>query len=295
MAKIVIAGGTGLLGQTLEKVLVAENHNVLILTRSPKNQNHVKWDIQNRTIETELIENTEYVINLCGENVGDKRWTDSRKEVLLSSRIDTTEFLFEIFGQQNSLKQYLTASGVNAYPINQGKKAFIESEAFGADYLSQLVKKWEQSADLFSTKVPVFKLRISMVLTAKGGALSKLLPLVKLGIASPIGKGSQSNNWVHHSDVSNAFLHGMKNQLNGAFNLTAESISNRMFMNELMKVHDKKMWAPNVPRFIMNLVMGQRATIVIDGAFASSQKLENTGFQFEFPSLKPALEELFKP
>ncbi len=294
MAKIVIAGGTGLLGQALEKALLAEQHEVFILSRSPKKSNHIKWDVKNGTIDNSKIDKTEYVINLCGENVGDKRWTAARKEALLSSRVDATKFLFEIFRNQESLKQYLTASGVNTYPLNHGKKTFLESEAFGDDYLSQLVKKWEESADLFTAKVPVYKLRISMVLASEGGALSKLLPLVKLGIASPIGKGNQSNNWVHQADVSNAFIHGIKHQLNGAYNLTAESISNRIFMRQLMNVHGKKMWGPNVPRFIMKLVMGERATIVIDGAYTSSNKLEESGFQFKFPDLKGALAELFQ-
>lgn len=282
------------MGQALEKALLAEQHEVFILSRSPKKPNHIKWDVKNGTIDNSKIDKTEYVINLCGENVGDKRWTAARKEALLSSRVDTTKFLFEIFRNQESLKQYLTASGVNTYPLNHGKKTFLESEAFGDDYLSQLVKKWEESADLFTAKVPVYKLRISMVLASEGGALSKLLPLVKLGIASPIGKGNQSNNWVHQADVSNAFIHGIKHQLNGAYNLTAESISNRIFMRQLMNVHGKKMWAPNVSRFIMKLVMGERATIVIDGAYTSSNKLEESGFQFKFPNLKGALAELFQ-
>ena len=294
MAKIVIAGGTGLLGQALEKALLAEQHEVFILSRSPKKPNHIKWDVQNGTIDNSKIDKTEYVINLCGENVGDKRWSAARKEALLSSRVDTTKFLFEIFRNQNSLKQYLTASGVNAYPLNQGKKVFKESEAFGDDYLSLLVKKWEESADLFTAKVPVYKLRISMVLTSEGGALSKLLPLAKLGMASPIGKGTQSNNWVHLDDVSYAFIHGIKHQLKGAYNLTGESISNRTFMRELMKGHGKRMWAPSVPRFVMKLFMGERATIVIDGAYTSSNKLEESGFQFEFPNLKGALVDLFQ-
>jgi hypothetical protein len=294
MAKIIIAGGTGLVGSALAKRLIQEKNDVFILTRSPKKLNHIFWDPKNKKIDRNQITNTEILINLCGESVGEGRWTTKRKKELLDSRVDTTNFLFDEFHQQKTLKQYLSASGIDAYPLDQRMKEMKEEDAFGSDFLSQLVKKWEESADIFERIVPVFKLRISMVLAKEGGALQKLIPLVKYRIASPIGKGNQCTTWVHIEDVASAFSHAISNKLDGAFNITGVPVTNRMLMNELMKANGRKMWAPNVPAFIIKAIMGEQATIVLDGANASPAKLKETGFRLSYPNLQNALSDIFK-
>ncbi len=294
MAKITIAGGTGLIGKGLETLFQQKGHEVLILTRSPRKENHIAWDPQKKTIDSSKIQETEYLINLCGESIGEGRWTTKRKKELLSSRVDTTQFLFEEFHQLKSLKQYLSASGIDAYPLDQPKKEMQEDDAFGSDYLSQLVQKWEEAADVFSRVVPVTKMRISMVLSNNGGALQKLMPLVKFRIASPIGSGSQCMTWVHIEDVAGAFLHAIENKLEGAFNITGQPVTNRLFMHELMRVNDRKMWAPNVPGLVMKLILGEQSAIVLQGAFADRMKLKNSGYEFKYPSLQDAFKALFK-
>ncbi len=293
MAKIIIAGGTGLIGQALEKELFAKQHEVFILTRSPRKVNHIAWDPNKRTIDKEKILGTEILINLCGENVGEGRWTDKRKKELLDSRVETTKFLFEEFHNQKSLLQHLSASGINAYPLDQRAKEMKEDDAFGSDYLSQLVKKWEEAADIFARIVPVCKLRISMVLSENGGALEKLLPLVKYRIASPLGTGNQCMTWVHIDDVARAFAHAIEHKLDGSFNLTGIPTTNRLFMNELMKVNGRKMWAPNVPAFVMKLIMGEQSVIVLEGIYADAGKLRSTGFDYKYAQLNQALINIF--
>lgn len=294
MSKIIIAGGTGLIGRALERVLTHEKHEVFILTRSPKKANHIFWDPSNKKIDKDLIADTEVLINLCGESVGEGRWTAKRKKELLNSRVDTTHYLFEEFHQQKSLKHYLSASGIDAYPLDQRAKEMNENDAFGSDYLSQLVKQWEAAADVFERIVPVCKMRISMVLSADGGALQKLMPLVKFRIASPIGKGNQCTTWVHIDDLAAAFSHAIAKRLDGAYNVSGEPVTNRLFMNELMVANGRKMWAPNVPGFIMKAIMGEQATIVLDGAYAQSNKLKDSGFVFKFATLNEAFKNIFK-
>lgn len=293
MAKIGIAGGTGLVGKALEKRLLQESHEVYILTRSPTKDNHVAWNPKNKSIDTNKIQGTEYLINLCGENVAESRWTDKRKKQLLNSRVETTQFLYEQFHQQKSLKQYLSASGIDVYPLDQKDKEMKEEDAFGSNYLSQLVKNWEESADVFSRIVPVAKLRISMVLDLKGGAIKKLMPLVKYRIASPVGSGNQCATWVHIDDVAGAFNHAIDKSLDGAFNITGQPVTNRLFMNELMKHNDRKMWAPNVPRVLLKWILGERSTILVDGAFTDRIKFKETGYNYLYPSLQDAFQELF--
>lgn len=294
MAKIIIAGGTGLIGKAVEKRLTAEGHSVFILTRSPKKPNHIAWDPIKKTIENERVVDTECVINLTGESIGEGRWTDKRKAQLLSSRVETTQFLFAVFHREKSLKQYISASGIDAYPLNDPNKTMAEDDAYGTAYLAQLVKKWEEAADLFSRVVPVCKLRISMVLAPHGGALQKMMPLVKWGIASPLGTGQQMMSWIHIDDLANAFFHAFTHQLDGAFNVSGRAVTNTTFMKTLMQVKGKKMWAPSVPAFVMKLVMGEQATLVLDGANVSVDKLRQTGYQPRFDSLQDALLEINK-
>ncbi len=294
MAKICIAGGTGLIGKALEDRLNQAGHSVTILTRTPRKVNHVAWDPNKKTIDKSKLQDIEVLINLCGESVGEGRWTAKRKKELESSRVETTHFLHSVFQDNTRLKQYLSASGINAYPLEQKTKEMNEEDAFGSDYLSQLVKKWEEAADVFLPKVPVCKLRIAMVLSAEGGALQKLMPLVKFRIASPIGSGNQCMNWVHIDDVAGAFVHAISKGLEGAYNLTGEPVTNRLFMNELIKTNGRKMWAPNVPSFLMKWIMGEQATIVLEGALAKREKFKETGFIYQYPTIQEAFQGLIQ-
>ncbi|MFA7272361.1 MAG: TIGR01777 family oxidoreductase [Crocinitomicaceae bacterium] len=292
MAKIIIAGGSGLIGKALEKILTENHHDVFIFTRTPKKSNHISWDPANGQLDSSKINGTEILINLCGENVGAQRWTNVRKQVLSSSRIGTTQLLHQHFQNVSTLQQYLSASGINCYPLESTKK-MQENDAYGSDYLSQLVKEWEFAADLFETQVPVCKLRISMVLDKNDGALQKLLPLVKLGLASPLGSGNQWMSWVHIDDVVGAFVFAIDQKLNGAFNLTGKQVSNTEFTRELMQSNGKTMRFPKIPAFVMKLVLGEQATIVLDGTHNDNSLLKEKGFHYQFEELSVALKTLF--
>ena len=293
MAKIIIAGGTGLIGKALEQMLVEQQHDVFIFTRKPKKPNHIAWDPAIGKIDSSKIEGTEILINLCGENVGAQRWTDVRKQVLFSSRIGTTKLLHQHFQKVSSLKQYISASGINCYPLDSTKK-LQENDAYGSDYLSQLVKEWEAAANLFEPQATVCKLRISMVLDRHNGALQKLLPLVKLGIASPLGSGNQWMSWVHIDDAVNAFVFAINQKLSGTFNLTGKQVSNSAFTRKLMHSHGKKMRFPKVPSFVMKLVLGEQATIVLDGTLNDNSLLKEKGFHYQYEELSSAMQNLFE-
>jgi uncharacterized protein (TIGR01777 family) len=293
MAKIVIAGGSGMIGQKIEKLLLEKNHEVFILTRNAKNSNHIQWDLQNQTIETEKIKNTDYLINLCGENIGDSRWTAKRKKALHDSRIGTNTFLFDKFDKISSLKRFISASGINCYPFDSSTKVYSEKDAFGKDYLSQLVEKWEESADLFSTIVPVCKIRISMVLDKNQGALQKLLPLAKLGILSPMGKGKQRMSWVHIDDVASAFVFAIENEISGSYNLTGKAVSNIEFTKSLLRSHGKSLIFPKVPAFLLKMILGEQSSIVLDGVECDNSKLKKQGFHYKYETLDKAFVDLF--
>lgn len=293
MKQIAIAGGTGLIGRKLEGKLKSEGYDVLILTRSPKAENHVSWNPSEKQIDLEKLQNVEVIINLCGAGIADKPWSKSRKKILHDSRIIPNEFLSSIQSKLPNLKQFIAASGVNAYGYENESHEYSEYEAYGSDYLSQLVKDWEASTNGFEN-IPITKMRIAMVLTSNGGAMEKLLKPINFHLGSGLGSGKQPMAWVHIDDLTNSFVFAIKNELDGAYNILNDCAENKTFMSTLSEVKGKKMWLPNVPGFMLKMFLGEMAEMLLKGVKISNQKIKNTGFEFEYSTLKSALENLVK-
>jgi hypothetical protein len=293
MAKVTIAGGTGFIGQKLEKLLISKGHQVSILTRSPKKENHVEWNIEKGTIDFDPIRDTEILINLCGAGIGDQRWTEARKEELLKSRTEPTQLLFKYFHDSNTLKQYFTASGINCYPLSTDT-IFKESDNFGDDFVSDLVRKWEISASSFEKTCKVYKIRLGVVLHPEFGALPKLMNITKYGLASPVGTGIQQFSAVHYLDAIQFFNHLIENFEieSGAYNLCGENVSNAEFMKFLATAMKKPFFMPKVPSFILKLLLGEMSILLLNGIAASNEKVKKTGFEFSFESQVESLRDL---
>ena len=293
MKKIVIAGGTGLIGQKLEKQLESSGHEVFILTRSPKANNHIYWNPAKGEIDKEKLGGIDVIVNLTGAGIADKRWTESRKKVLYDSRINTTDFLFEHLNDFPNLTQYVSASGINCYGYDSIGREYVETDPFGSDYLSSLVESWEEHADQFSKKgIGVSKIRISMVLSDRGGALDRLKKIAKIGLASPLGSGKQEMTWIHEKDLVRLFDHVIANGLNGCWNALNTYNSNKEFMKSLAKRFNKSMWMPNVPGFAMKLAFGEMSEMLLKGVPVSNEAILNTGFQFSYSNLEDAFASL---
>jgi len=287
--KILIAGGTGLIGSRLADVLIKEGHNVQILSRNEGSEKLVHWNPEMGQIDADRIFDTEILINLCGAGVADKRWTKARKNVLLDSRIDPTNFLFKHRSYMPKLKHYIAASGISSYGFKRKEEPYSEDDAYGSDFLSQLVKQWEAAADAFSDIAVLTKLRISMVLTDDGGGLNKMIQPIKLGIGAPLASGDQMLQWIHMDDLTKMFVHVIDKQLDGTFNAIAGNATNADMMNTLAKRMDKKLRLPNVPPFVLKLLFGQLSEVLINGVEVSGQKMLNTGFDFRYTDLEKAL------
>lgn len=284
-----IAGGTGLIGKALEKKLLEIGYSVRVLTRNPTANNHYFWNPSLNEIDESSLSEVNVVINLSGAGIADKRWNKERKDVLASSRIGTNEFLASKISKMPLLEQFISSSGINCYPLENTSKIYTERDDFGTDYLSQLVKRWEESADLFLSKCPVAKIRTAVVLSPNGGALSKMLPAIKMGIGSPLGSGNQAMAWIHIDDLVDLFVFAIENQLTGAFNAVTACTSNKNFMKALAKQYKKPFWFPNVPSFVLKLIFGEMSTVLLDGVHVSHQKITDLGFQFQLKDLEKAL------
>jgi uncharacterized protein (TIGR01777 family) len=190
--KILIAGGTGFIGKALVQALGSAGHDVRVLSRKTGESGNYFWNPLTQEIDPKALEGIQILINLSGSGIADQRWTDARKKDLHTSRIGTNECLFHHLDKMPHLEQFITASGINAYGFDENDVQHRESDPFGTDFLSELVHAWEKSADVFSEKCPVVKVRIAVVLGPDGGALKRMLPAIKLGAGSPLGTGTVS-------------------------------------------------------------------------------------------------------
>ena len=291
MANILITGGTGLVGKRLTELLIDKKHEVVILSRSPKNKNEFKWDISTNYVDKKSLINTDYIIHLAGAGIADKRWTAERKKIIIDSRVKSANLLFNKISELNiHLKGFISASGIGYYGAITIDTIFEETAKVGNDFLGDVCQKWENAAHQFSTKeIPVTILRTGIVLADKGGALEKM----KTPIITPLGSGKQFLPWIHIDDLCNLYLKAIDDNLTGIFNAVApEHHTSKTFSKELAKSIKRPYLGIGVPRFLLKLMFGEMAIILLEGSRISTKKIEKNGYSFRFKTLKKALNNL---
>ncbi len=293
MNNILIAGGTGLIGKRLTTHLESTGNVVFILTRKPTASNHIFWNPSTHEIDTTKLESTKHLINLCGASLAGKRWSHAYKKELLDSRIQPAQFLLANIQHFPKLSHYITASGINCYPLNQAK-VYTESDGFGTDFVSQLVKQWEETANLFSKHCLVSKIRISPVLDAQGGALVEIMKPIQAGFGAALGDGKQAMPWIHYEDLVGIFDFVLQHQLAGAFNAVAGTSTNKEFTAICAESISKKIWLPNLPAFMVKLLFGEMAILLLEGVKTSNETLIKAGFKFKYTELKAAISSCTK-
>ena len=291
MNNILIAGGTGLIGKRLTTHLESTGNVVFILTRKPTASNHIFWNPSTHEIDTTKLGTITHLINLCGASLAGKRWSHAYKKELLDSRIQPAQFLLANIQHFPKLSHYITASGINCYPLNQAK-VYTETDSFGTDFVSQLVKQWEETADLFSPHCIVSKIRISPVLDNQGGALQEILKPIKAGLGAVLGNGKQAMPWIHYEDLARIFDFVLQHQLAGAFNAVAETSTNKEFTAICAESISKKIRLPKLPAFMVKLLFGEMSMLLLEGVQASHEKLTKAGFTFKHTDLKEAISSL---
>lgn len=299
MEKVVITGGSGLIGISLTKLLLKNGYEVVHLSRKRNEKSDVRtftWDYKNNFLEDGAIENASHIIHLAGESIGEGRWTKERKKAILESRTKTAEFLnFKVREKKIQLNSFISASGTSYYGTVTTQNIFKENDPQGNDFAAQVVIEWEKSAEKFQEICRVVKLRTGIVLDLNGGALKKMYGPMKWGFGSALGSGKQFMPWIHIDDMCEMYLFALKNNISGSFNAVApEHITNEKFIKMTGKVSGHRIWAPRVPAFVLRLIFGKMSMIVLNGSRISCEKIVKEGFQFKFSELKMALEDIFK-
>ena len=291
MAKILITGGTGLVGTRLTELLTKRNHEVRILSRSPKGGNEYKWDVSKNFIEDKALDSIDFIIHLAGAGIADKRWSDERKKVIIDSRVETANLLYRKIKAQNiSLKGFIAASGSNYYGAKTSDKIFEEKNDVGIDFLGAVCQKWEAAANQFKElEIPVTILRTGIVLSKEGGALEKM----KTPIISPLGSGKQYMSWIHIDDLCAAYIKAVEEDFTGIYNTVSPEYHTSISFSKTLAKAIKRPYLPiAVPGLLLKLAFGELAVILLEGSRLSSKKIEEKGFVFKYSNLKEAFENL---
>ena len=290
--KIVIAGGTGLIGKQLEIALSNCGHEVLILTRSPKKNNHIQWNPYNKDIELDKITDVEAIINLCGSGIADSRWTAKRRKELEDSRILPAVYLAELTSVLKQLKFYITASGITCFGFNDIGRLYTEDDVFGKDYTSQLVKKWEDTLNLFPKNIQCSALRFGIVLSDQGGAIPRISQPIKFGAGAALGSGKQIVQWLDIDEIPNIVEHFLSNSLEGTFNVLQGNVTNKELTKSIAKRMKRWVLPITVPSIVMKAIFGEMSVLLLEGVPASNQKLLSSGFTFQTEDLGAVIAKL---
>jgi len=298
---ILIGGGTGLVGIRLSEMLSQKGYNVLHLSRK-KNLNKkfpaYQWDLKNGTIDDEVIQKADVVINLAGAGIADARWTKNRKKLIIDSRVDSTLLLKNTFEKAGKkLEAFISAAAIGYYG-DRGEEMLTEDSEPGSEgFLAESCIAWEKALDeVKNTGWRTARIRIGIVLSTKGGALEKIILPVKFRIGGYFGDGQQWYSWIHIDDLCRMFIHILENEnLSGTFNGTSPNPErNKPFTQNIgVAIGKPPIMAPG-PEFVMRIALGEMADTIFSSTLVSSEKIEKTGFEFKFPELIGSVQDLVK-
>lgn len=296
---ILIAGGSGLIGTELSNQLISLGHKVRWLGRGNHTQGHIKhfhWDPSKNQIDADALKGVDVVINLAGANVGKGKWTGKRKKALLNSRVESVRLLSTtILQQQIPIKKFIQASAIGYYGF-ESALPMKEEDPAGKDFLAVLTQQWEEAThELQKKQIPLVILRIGVVLSNKGGALTEMAKPIKMLAGAYLGSGKQMVPWIHITDQVNCFIKAIDdNQFTGIYNCVApELISNKELTKKIAQAIKKPAWPLGIPSFVLKMLLGEQSQIVLEGYNISCQKLINSGFKHQYPYINEAMQNLF--
>ena len=296
--KILVTGGTGLIGGHLVPRLQELGHQVTVLTRhrdtarEKLNDRVTLWDTLG---DKQNLDGFDAVINLAGEPIADKRWTTEQKDRLCQSRWRITQKLADLINASETPPSVLISGSATGYYGDLGEVVVTEEEPPHNEFTHKLCARWEQIAcEAQSDKTRVCLLRTGVVLAPKGGILGKMVPPFRLGLGGPIGNGRQYLAWIHIDDMVNAILWLLDNNLRGPFNMVSPyPVRNEQFAHALGHALQRPAIL-RVPATVIRLLMGESSVLVLGGQRALPKRLEAAGFPFRWYDLEEALSDVVR-
>lgn len=300
MKNILIAGGTGLIGTKLSRLLRGQGYHVTHLSRKADLNTEFPtyaWRPEKGIYDKKAFDGADAIINLAGAGIVDKRWSDERKRIIIESRTSGNLLIDNYLRTVNhSIKAYISASAIGFY-ADRGNAWMTEEDEAGTGFLAESTVAWENAIDeVRKTGVRTVALRIGIVLSTEGGALAEMLKPFMARLAVYFGNGKQYISWIHIEDMCRLFQFALENEaMNGIFNAVAPNPeTNYDFTKALSKAKGGGYLLQSAPTFTLRLAMGEMAATVLGSTRVSSQKVEKQGFSFKFPILDTALKDLLQ-
>lgn len=301
--KVLITGATGLIGKEIVKRCHEQAISVHYLTTSKakiKSQEDYKgfyWDPNNNIIDSDCFEGVDAIINLAGASIA-KRWTNTYKKTILESRVQSLLCLKLALSkiETHYITHILSASAIGFYPDSLTKYYDEACLKTSPTFLGDVISSWESAVDEFSELgLLVSKIRVGLVLDANEGALPQMVTPIKFGVGAAFGSGEQWQSWIHVYDLSRLFVHIIQNELEGVYNGVAPNpVTNTELTKTIAKTLHKPVFLPNIPKFVMQLLLGDMHILLYESQRVSSKKIEDLGFDFTYSNVHPAVETLLK-
>lgn len=282
---VLITGANGMIAKHLSKYL-ENDYNIKFLTRKKKKENDYEWNIETGYIDIDALKGVDHIIHLAGAGIADRRWSEKRKKIIYSSRVNSAKLILKILIRNNlKITSFISSSAIGYYGSVTSKNIFTEKNNKGNDFLSDVCYDWEDVAFEFKKNNIVKKiviLRFGIVLDKNGGALKKMIIPIKYYIGAVLGKGNQYMPWIHIDDITNMIIYAIKtSELQGVYNAVApEHITNKEFTLTLAKQLKKPIFLPNISSFIIKLIFGSSSVLLLKGSRISSKKIIKKGFKF---------------
>lgn len=298
--KILIAGGTGLVGSRLQQLFPPSEYEIHILTRQKKaSQGHIhfhQWDIKNGLIGDEAVK-VDAIVNLTGAGIADGRWTASRKKVLIDSRVKSLQLIRKGLERTGHKPAVIVSASAIGYYGDRGNEELNEDSPAGKGFLAECCTQWENAAqelEPFAERLAI--MRIGIVLSTRGGALPKILMTKAAHLLNYFGSGKQYYSWIHIDDLCNMIISAIKNeQYKGVYNaVTPHPVTNKEFTQLVGKGLDGKYLIFPAPAFGLRLALGEMADVVLNSNRVLPLALEKTDYEYSHQDLPPAIEHLMK-
>ncbi|MBD2714692.1 TIGR01777 family oxidoreductase [Microvirga sp. STR05] len=298
--KVLISGGTGMIGTRLAEMLIDAGYEVALLSRQPATSHYrsFRWDPSAGVIDEAAVPYADYIINLAGSSVSEGKWTDERKRDIMTSRLGGTTLLARELAKPNHhVRTFISASAIGIYGDSADRVVNEETPpAPAADFLADVSRQWELAAqDVDKLGIRTVISRIGIVLSPEGGALVPLARTVKMMAGAALGSGRQFMSWIHLDDLCRLLIQMLEEpQWQGTYNaVSPHPVTNQEFTETLAAVLHRPLVLPKVPEFALNLMMGEMSEIVLASQRVSAEKVLRQGFTFEYPHLKAALESFY--
>lgn len=300
--KVLITGATGLVGKEVVDLLLQNGIKINYLTTS-KNKIHYQpnysgfyWNPEAGVIDENCLIGVSVIINLAGLSIA-QRWTQKNKEEILESRVLSANLLYNTLKHNpHTVTQVISASAIGIYPSHLTQLYNEDFSQFKDTFLSNVTSKWEDSiSQIERLGIKVCKLRIGLVLSKNGGALPEMVKPIKMAMGAPFGSGKQMQSWIHIKDLASIFLFAIQKHLKGVYNAVAPNpVSNKELIKAIAETLDVPLLLPNVPKFVLKLLLGEMHTLLLESQNVSSNKIQAEGFHFQFKSVHAALEQILK-